>query len=139
MGVLQSITMKIVLLLVGFFAIVLAEHVEKDFGAFKKQYNKKYQTIPEDIYRQEVFEENVDYINQHNLEAEQGLHTFTLGLNEYADLSTKEWKMFLLGLQTDHYKPEDSIEEDSSDEALPESVDWRTEGYVTDIKNQGHC
>ena len=42
--------MKIVLLLVSFFAIVLAEHVEKNFGAFKKQYNKKYQTIPEVLY-----------------------------------------------------------------------------------------
>ena len=42
--------MKTFLLFVGFFAIVLAEHVEKDFGAFKRQYNKKYQTIPEVLY-----------------------------------------------------------------------------------------
>ena len=37
--------------------------------------------------------------------------------------------MFLLGLQTDHYKPEesDNIEEHLSEQTLPESVDWRTE------------
>ena len=37
--------------------------------------------------------------------------------------------MFLLGLQTDYYDEEkpDSVEEDLSDETLPESVDWRTE------------
>merc|ERR1712154_545927 len=90
----RSNIMKSFIALFGVIVYVFAEHVEKDFGAFKTKYNKKYLTIPEDIYRQEVFEENVDYINQHNLEAEQGLHTFTLGLNEYADLSTKEWKMF---------------------------------------------
>merc|ERR1712018_608894 len=86
--------MKSFLFFIGLIAIVCSVHVEKDFGAFKAKYNKKYLTIPEDIYRQEVFEENVDYINQHNQEAEQGLHTFTLGLNEYADLSAKEWKIF---------------------------------------------
>jgi len=131
--------MKILLVLIGLIAIVFSEHVEKDWGAFKAKYSKKYLTIPEDIYRQEVFEENVDYINQHNQEAEQGLHTFTLGLNEYADLSTKEWKMFLLG--ADVYKtPESSdVQDVLIDDETPESVDWRTEGYVTDVKNQGHC
>jgi len=131
--------MKIFLVLIGLIAIVFAEQVEKDWGAFKTTYNKKYLTIPEDIYRQEVFEENVDYINQHNQEAEQGLHTFTLGLNEYADLSAKEWKMFLLG--ADVYKTPESaeVQDDLIDDETPKSVDWRTEGYVTDIKNQGHC
>merc|ERR1719220_2472289 len=127
--------MKTFLLIVGCFAIVLAEHVEKDFGAFKAKYNKKYQTIPEDIYRQEVFEENVDYINQHNLEAEQGLHTFTLGLNEYADLSTKEWKMLLLGEDVYRTVESDGTREDLLDNDPPDSVDWRSEGYVTDVKN----
>lgn len=66
------------------------------------------------------------------------MHTFTLGINEYADLSTDEWRMFLLG--ADIYKFSDAvIEENLMDESLPESVDWRTEGYVTDVKNQGHC
>ena len=58
--------------------------------------------MPQNVYRQKIFDENVDYINRHNAEAQKGVHTYTLGLNEYADLSTDEWKMFLLG--ADVYK-----------------------------------
>ena len=36
--------------------------------------------------RRSVFAKNVDYIGLHNLQAELGQHTFTLGINEYADL-----------------------------------------------------
>ena len=39
--------MKIFLVLIGLIAIVFAEQVEKDWGAFKTTFNKKYLTIPE--------------------------------------------------------------------------------------------
>ena len=73
-----------------------------------------------------MYEENVDYINKHNVEFQNGMHTFTLGINEYSDLSTDEWKMFLLG--EDVYGSSDAtIEEDKINiENEPASVDWRT-------------
>ena len=37
-----------------------------------------------------MYEENVDYINKHNVEFQNGMHTFTLGINEYSDLSTDD-------------------------------------------------
>ena len=43
--------MKAFIVLFGIIAFVFAEHVEKDFGAFKAKYNKKYQTIPEVIIK----------------------------------------------------------------------------------------
>ena len=43
--------MKAFIVLFCIIAFVFAEHVEKDFGAFKATYNKKYQTIPEVIIR----------------------------------------------------------------------------------------
>ena len=36
--------------------------------------------------RRAVWQSNVEYIQKHNIEAELGLHTYTLGQNEYADL-----------------------------------------------------
>lgn len=36
--------------------------------------------------RRNIFEENVQMIQQHNLEADLGLHTFTMKVNHFADL-----------------------------------------------------
>ena len=36
--------------------------------------------------RQRMFENNVALINIHNLEYDLGLHTFTMGINEYSDM-----------------------------------------------------
>ncbi len=33
-----------------------------------------------------TWEANVDLINKHNLEADIGLHTYTLGMNKYGDM-----------------------------------------------------
>ena len=36
--------------------------------------------------RRAAWEANVEIIRKHNLEADLGLHTYTLGVNNYADL-----------------------------------------------------
>jgi cathepsin L len=36
--------------------------------------------------RRGVWEYHLDYIQQHNLEADRGTHTFWVGVNEYADM-----------------------------------------------------
>jgi hypothetical protein len=33
-----------------------------------------------------IWEANIDIIHKHNLEADLGLHSYTLGMNKYADL-----------------------------------------------------
>jgi len=38
------------------------------------------------ILRRQIFEDNVRYIQAHNLEADRGLHTYTLGMNEFGDM-----------------------------------------------------
>ncbi len=39
-----------------------------------------------DIYSRSIWEANIDIIRKHNLEADLGLHTYTLGMNKYGDL-----------------------------------------------------
>ena len=41
--------------------------------------------------RRAIFEDNVALISAHNAEAARGLHTFEIGLNEFADMSDKEF------------------------------------------------
>ena len=43
-------------------------------------------------YRRIVWEKNLHHINQHNLEADLGLHSYRLGINEYSDLVSTVYK-----------------------------------------------
>ena len=73
-----------------------------------------------------TFAKNLVYINKHNEEAAQGKHTFTLGVNKYADLTNDEWRQTLLGM--DVYKPKvHQMKSKASRTDIPDSVDWREE------------
>jgi len=64
--------------------------------------------------------------------------SFTVGMNQFADLSLAEFNAMYKGLK----KIEVSIPEEVTimdTVTLPASVDWRTKGVVTGIKNQGQC
>ena len=75
-------------------------------------------------------------IQQHNAEG----HSYTLAMNQFGDLTVDEYRFFFLGLRG-HYSNETKREGSTflppSGVTLPPTVDWRTKGYVTPIKNQG--
>ena len=71
--------------------------------------------------------------------------SFKMSLNQFSAATPKE-KRALLGKRTDMeraHKPKHLIEQHgftmSPVGELPESVDWRTKGYGTVAKDQGHC
>ncbi|XP_072338895.1 cathepsin L2-like isoform X1 [Scyliorhinus torazame] len=101
----------------------------------RKQYNKNAAS-----YRRMVWDENMKYIAKHNLEHSMGKHTFTVGMNQFGDLTTKEFAQFLNkfnkkeagNLTYKVFTAQKNIE-------LPLAVDWRPKGYVTRVKDQGQC
>jgi cathepsin L len=108
---------------------------------YKKVHNKVYDSV-EDMQRRKIWEENTDRVRVHNLEYDMGLHTYTMGINEYADLSFEEYRHYLLGaIQPSKPRNNTKVFKPSLDtvKSLPNTVDWRTKGYVTPIKNQGQC
>ena len=76
--------------------------------------------------RFKTFANNLEYINKHNEEAAQGKHTFTLGVNKYADLTNEEYRQTLLGREV-YKEPVHQMKRVASRSDIPESVDWREE------------
>jgi len=120
------------------FCVALATGaVVDEFAAFKAKFNKVYRDEREHGLRLNVFKDNLEYINKHNEEAAQGKHTFTLGVNKFADVTHAEWQKSLNVRKT--VKDTHPAPISMRNAARPDHVDWRDEGYVTGVKDQGQC
>ena len=63
------------------------------------------------------------YINKHNAEADNGKHSFRLGVNKYADLTTKEFAQMLEGF--DNSRDNDAkVNTFEHVKSVPNEVDW---------------
>ena len=94
----------------------------------------------QEVQRKAIFQGNAAAIAKHNLEADLGLHSFTLALNEFADLTNDEFRE-KLGFRHQKGFAADSVFTRSAAASvdLPESVDWREKKLVTGVKDQGGC
>mmetsp|Transcript_14149 Transcript_14149/g.33016 ORF Transcript_14149/g.33016 Transcript_14149/m.33016 type:complete len:328 (-) Transcript_14149:48-1031(-) len=103
------------------------------YGIWAKQHNKIA-----DPERLPAFKANVDFVHKHNQEYQLGLHHYKTALNRFADLTNKEFRAFYTGFK---FVPRNDTMENAlllTGEA-PDSVDWRTKGVVTPVKNQQQC
>lgn len=103
------------------------------FESFMADFGKKYATAKEAEYRFSVFRMNLDLIRQHNQE-DRG---FTLGMNQFGDMTNEEFQKMFRPLRVSA-RPAAGIHRYKG-EPLANEKDWRKEGAVTDVKNQGMC
>ncbi|CAG2176662.1 unnamed protein product, partial [Oppiella nova] len=119
--------------------------VESQWIAFKKQFrDTDYQSIGlgDESIRRQIFEINYRDIVNHNTEADQGLHSFKLGVNQFTDWTTEEYQGWLNKFDHGASATKSNVRPVSSNNSLvklPDSVDWRQKGAVTPIKDQGSC
>ncbi|XP_047314462.1 cysteine proteinase COT44-like [Impatiens glandulifera] len=117
---------------------------EEMMDIYKKwmiEHGKVYNGIEESEKRFNIFKDNLVFIDAHNSEN----RTYKVGLNVFADLTDEEYRSYYLGMKYDARRQ--SVQSKmasqryaaSSAEILPESVDWRTKGAVSPIRNQGQC
>jgi len=111
--------------------------LETEWENFKVKYEKDYLSAQEHDVRKLVFSDNLNFIQKHNEEEARGLHTYRVGVNKFADLTNKEFTAQYNGnLVFDDSVPRTMV---SPVADLPETKDWREEGAVTEVKDQGQC
>lgn len=103
------------------------------------QYGRVYKDDTEKAHRFQVFKANVKFIESFNA---AGNRKFWLGANQFADLTNDEFRETKTnkGFIPNVVKlPTGFRYENVSIDALPATMDWRSKGAVTPIKNQGQC
>ena len=113
----------------------IKDYEEYSFQQFCSEFSKTYEA-EEAAERQAIFEANLKKIQAHNAEYKSGLHSWYMGVNQFADWSEEEFS----GIRATQYHPSSlasSTLQLSSTKSRPESMDWRSKGVVTAVKNQG--
>ena len=112
-----------------------SDYSEYTFSDFQREHGKVYNSVEDRDMRRQHFESNVAMIQKHNARSDK---TYTMAVNRFADLSKEEMRRYK-GYNknwkgTVHSQHKHSSVFKVSD--LPVSVDWRTKGAITPVKNQ---
>jgi C1A family cysteine protease len=109
------------------------DETEQQFMNFVSKFRKSYGTREEYNYRLNLFRSALKTIDSKNAEG-HAVH----GVNKFADLSKAEYKK-LLGYKKIDKSKKKGIKAVYDPATLPARVDWRENGGVTPVKDQGSC
>jgi cathepsin L len=105
------------------------------FDDYVQEFEKTYSPV-EYKFRQTVFETRLADIKRHNADTSR---TYKRGVNKFSDLTAEEFKKYLGGGKIPKSFSQAPMAPKLSLRDAPPSVDWRTKGVVTPVKNQGGC
>jgi len=126
--------MKVIALLLCGLAVATASEWEN----FKTAYGRSYSNGEEEVYRKAVFEDNLRRITEHNARYYNGEVSFTLGMNRFGDWTHEEIVTKMTGFTAAQRKVANVFNYNPL-KATSDSKDWRDEGAVTGVKDQGQC
>ncbi|CAN6898496.1 unnamed protein product [Brassica oleracea var. botrytis] len=110
--------------------------VYKLYEEWLVKHGKVQNSLTEKDRRFEIFKDNLRFIDDHN-----GKNlSYRLGLTKFADLTNDEYRSMYVGSRLKRKSTRTSLRYEARvGDALPESVDWRKEGAVAEVKDQGSC
>jgi cathepsin L len=119
------------------------ERAKEAWIKFKKEFALIYENAEEEAKRFALFADNFVTVHQHNKKYKEGSVAYKLTLNKFSVMSETELKNYR-GLKismsktyptrrgSTYLSPNVTIK-------LPNNVDWRDKGAVTEVKDQGQC
>ncbi|NXA12321.1 CATS protein, partial [Sapayoa aenigma] len=113
--------------------------LDRHWELWKTTYGKEYRHQEEDSLRRATWEKNLWLVTLHNLEHSLGLRSYTLGMNHLGDMTSEEVAALLTGLRVAPRPRRVSTFRPNPGTDIPETMDWREKGCVTEVKNQGAC
>lgn len=108
------------------------------FQLWKKEHGRVYNSLEEMAKKFDIFVSNLRIITETNANRESP-HGFILGLTHFADWSPKELQETYLHEINMPSSSETMKLHDDTYYSAPLSLDWRSKGAVTRVKDQGRC
>jgi len=115
---------------------LVSASLQEQFVAYVKEFNKVY-TADELFVRFQNFRDNKQMIDAHNA---KGL-SWEMGVNQFTDLTQKEFADLYLGYlpRNNDYARSRNMHVQPVGQVMDDSLDWRTKGAVTPVKDQAQC
>nr|CAD1842315.1 unnamed protein product [Ananas comosus var. bracteatus] len=110
----------------------------KRFEEWMAENGRVYNDDVEKLRRFQIFQDNVNYVETFN---NRSGNSYTLGVNQFADMTTDEFLAQYTGLSVPANQKSEPLMsfEDVNMSSAPQSVDWRDDRAVTEVKQQGTC
>ncbi|XP_036620960.1 cathepsin L1-like [Trichosurus vulpecula] len=118
----------------------LDQTLDAKWHQWKSQHRKTYGG-DEEIWRKDRWDKNLRMIEMHNREYNAGKHSFQLEMNKFGALTNEEFRQMMNGFRQNRFqkKTKGTLFHEPLLEQIPKSLDWRDEGYVSAVKDQGQC
>uniref|UniRef100_A0A8P4GA89 Cathepsin L.1 n=2 Tax=Dicentrarchus labrax TaxID=13489 RepID=A0A8P4GA89_DICLA len=142
-----GVRMKLLLVVAAVLAVASCASIsleDLEFHAWKLKFGRVYSSPSEEAHRRQIWLNNRKLVLVHNIMADEGIKSYRLGMTYFADMENEEYKRLIsqgcLGsFNASQPRRGSTFFRLPEGTDLPNSVDWRDKGYVTDVKDQKEC